>query len=96
MQTKAIIRQQLLPVLADPISKIRVAVAHIISLIASSDWPHAWPNLVDLLLHGLKASDPNLVHGVLRVLSGKFYVDDVISLHLHLFPTIFACILNEI
>lgn len=54
--------------LADPESKIRVVSAYVVSKIAHDDFPEDWPNLFDILLSYLKASNKDSVHGAMHVL----------------------------
>ena len=44
--------------------------AYALSKIASFDFPEDWPNLFDWLVEALNSSNPDLVHGCMRVLSG--------------------------
>lgn len=54
--------------LADPVSKIRVVCAYVVSKIAHEDFPEDWPNLFDILLSYLKSNSAHSVHGAMRVL----------------------------
>eukprot|EP00039_Didymoeca_costata_P008500 m.112850 g.112850 ORF g.112850 m.112850 type:complete len:1029 (-) comp14106_c0_seq1:32-3118(-) len=65
---KAIIRDTLAQVLADPSPKLRCAAAHGIAKIAHYDFPEQWPGLFDGLLQSLGSGSPELVHGAIRVL----------------------------
>lgn len=40
--------------LADEHSKIRTAVGMAIACVADHDWPHAWPQLTELLVNGIR------------------------------------------
>lgn len=55
--------------LTDPDTKIRVASAYAVSKVAHNDWPEDWPNLFNVLLDLIKSSNPNDVHGAMRVLT---------------------------
>ncbi|CAG8628530.1 5148_t:CDS:10, partial [Ambispora leptoticha] len=68
-KTKSIVREMIFNGLSDPISKIRVVSAYVVSRIAQNDWPDAWPNLMNLLISLLKTGSPNHVHGAMRVLT---------------------------
>ena len=45
--------------------------AYAISAIAHWDWPENWSDLFDQLALYLESGEPNVVHGTLRVLTGK-------------------------
>ncbi|KAG0250956.1 hypothetical protein BG011_007955 [Mortierella polycephala] len=45
------------------------AEAFVVSKIAHLDWPDAWPNLLDALMHRLKSGSADEVHGSMRVLA---------------------------
>lgn len=47
------------------------------SRIASFDWPNAWPDLFTILIQALHTMDPNVIHGAMRVFTGKFIHIDV-------------------
>ncbi|RHZ45244.1 hypothetical protein Glove_682g47 [Diversispora epigaea] len=74
-EAKVTIREMAFNGLSDPLSKIRVASASVISKIAHNDWPEHWPNLLDLLLSLSKSGSPDQVHGTMRVLSEFFKCD---------------------
>lgn len=57
--------------LKESISKVRSSVAYAVSAIAHWDWPEEWPELFGILMQALTSSDPNAVHGAMRVLTGK-------------------------
>lgn len=46
--------------------------AYAVSAIARWDWPEQWPDLFDQLVLALGSGEPPLVHGAMRVLSGKW------------------------
>lgn len=70
IQVKMGVRKLLPSGLADTHSKVRSTVAYAISAIAHWDWPENWPDLFDHLMLALASSNPDLVHGSMRVLSG--------------------------
>ena len=43
------------------------------SRIASFDWPNAWPDLFTILIQALHTMDPNVIHGAMRVFTGKLF-----------------------
>ncbi|XP_014226258.1 importin-9 isoform X1 [Trichogramma pretiosum] len=65
---KAKIKELLILGLKEPLSKVRSAVAHAISKIASWDWPENWPELFDILIAHLNENDEHSVHGAMRVM----------------------------
>lgn len=69
-QSKAEIRKILPLGLNESISKVRSSVAYAVSAIAHWDWPEAWPDLFQILMHALTSGDTNAVHGAMRVLAG--------------------------
>jgi len=48
-------------------------VAYAVSAIAAWDWPEAWPDLFQILMHALTSGDTNAVHGAMRVLAGMYH-----------------------
>ncbi|XP_014669041.1 PREDICTED: importin-9-like [Priapulus caudatus] len=68
-QAKAAIRHMIPVGLTESISKVRSSVAYAISAIAHWDWPDAWPELFQQLMHTLTTGDQNAVHGTMRVLT---------------------------
>jgi len=68
-EVKQTVRDLLLRGLTDPDTKIRVASAYAVSKVAHNDWPEDWPNLFNVLLDLIKSSNPNDVHGAMRVLT---------------------------
>ena len=71
-EAKAVIREMLINLLADGHSKIRSMAAYCTSTVAGWDWPEAWPNLFEQLMGGLNSNQPEVIHGVMRVLSGTY------------------------
>ncbi|KAH8119757.1 ARM repeat-containing protein [Phellopilus nigrolimitatus] len=53
--------------LSDPNRKIRSSCAHTLSLIASSDWPEEYPDLLSSLINLLSSSSLDSVHGAMQV-----------------------------
>jgi len=53
-EEKAYVRSLLPQGLADEHSKIRTAVGMAIACVADHDWPHAWPQLTELLVNGIR------------------------------------------
>ena len=41
------------------------------SRIASFDWPNDWPELFTLLIQALHSMNANIIHGAMRVFTGK-------------------------
>lgn len=70
-QIKICVRKLLPAGLSDDHSKVRSTVAYAIAAIARWDWPENWPDLFDQMMTALTSQSPNLVHGVMRVLTGK-------------------------
>ncbi|KAJ3091242.1 Importin 9 [Quaeritorhiza haematococci] len=75
-KVKREVRATILNGLGDPLSKIRAALAYVVSKIAHVDWPESWPDLFDALLNHLKSPDSNYVHGAMCVLV-EFVRDDM-------------------
>ncbi|CAG8527205.1 7772_t:CDS:10, partial [Cetraspora pellucida] len=75
-EVKAIVREIIFNGLSDPLNKIRVASAYVISKIAHNDWPDYWPDLLDLLISLLKTGSPEQVHGAMRVMT-EFVTHDI-------------------
>ncbi|XP_067212892.1 importin-9 isoform X3 [Linepithema humile] len=62
--------KELLPLaLRESVSKVRTAVAYVISAIAHWDWPENWPALFDVLVSCLREESEYAVHGAMRVLT---------------------------
>ena len=70
------IRSALFHALSDTSNKIRSAAANVLSLIANSDWPDHYPDLLDQLLALLSSASPDAVHGAMQVFS-EFVKDDL-------------------
>lgn len=70
-QVKVHVRKLLPSGLADEHSKVRNTVAYAVAAIAHWDWPENWPDLFDQLMLALNSSNPNIVHGTMRVLTGE-------------------------
>ena len=45
--------------------------AYAISAIARWDWPDEWPDLFNQLVQAVASGNPCLVHGAMRVLTGR-------------------------
>lgn len=71
IQAKVAIRRTLPLGLRESISKVRSSVAYAVSAIAHWDWPESWPELFQILMEALASGNPDLVHGAMRVLTGK-------------------------
>ncbi|KAJ3224011.1 hypothetical protein HK099_000388 [Clydaea vesicula] len=73
---KTAVKNSLLPLLADPLSKIRVQTAQVISKIATTDFPESWPNLLeDLIVKNLKNGNQFQIHGSMRCLADLINCD---------------------
>ena len=48
--------------------------AYAISAIARWDWPDEWPDLFNQLVQAVASGDPCLVHGAMRVLTGRVVI----------------------
>ncbi|KDE03266.1 hypothetical protein MVLG_06259 [Microbotryum lychnidis-dioicae p1A1 Lamole] len=76
VEIKAQIRQTIYGGLSDPIRKIRLACAVVVSDIAHSDWPDDWPSLMAQLLQLIgPAASPDAVDGGMRVLNDFVGID---------------------
>lgn len=75
-QVKDKIRTAVFHALSDPATKIRSAAAHVLSLIANSDWPDSYPDLLGNLLVLLSSPSPDTVHGAMQVFT-EFIKDDL-------------------
>ncbi|KAK3819975.1 MAG: armadillo-type protein [Benniella sp.] len=98
-ETKAAVREMVLAGLSDPVNRIRVACAYVISKIAHHDWPEQWTNLLDVLVHHLKNGSADEVHGSMRVLA-EFVNKDITHVQLPLvapvlFPELLRILLSE-
>ncbi|TPX42783.1 hypothetical protein SeMB42_g04991 [Synchytrium endobioticum] len=90
-EIKARIRSGLIQGLTDPVGKIRVAIAHVVSKIAHTDWPENWMTLFDDLMALVKSGQVNQVHGAMRVMT-DFVRDDITDQQ---FPYITPILLPE-
>ncbi|KAG4302203.1 hypothetical protein PCK1_001475 [Pneumocystis canis] len=75
--TKNQIRNILLELISSDSTVIRNAAAHVISKIATIDWPDEWPELFDSILFKLSKGSEIEIHGGLKVL--KELIDDVFT-----------------
>ena len=66
-QAKQMVRKILPNGLYDSNSKIRTSVAYTISTIASTDWPHTWTELFDIIVKCLGGNEDS-IHGAMQVL----------------------------
>ncbi|GAA5887335.1 hypothetical protein JCM6882_002496 [Rhodosporidiobolus microsporus] len=93
-EAKAQIREVLFTGLADPVRKIRLACANIVSLIAQPDWPEDWPTLMDQLLALVRSSSIDAVEGGMRALSDFVSVslteDQLLPVARDMLPTLLA------
>ncbi|EDW96917.1 importin-9 [Drosophila yakuba] len=71
-QAKRTIRNILPNGLYDPNSKIRSSVAHTISTIAATDYPHGWTELFDIIVKCLGGNEDS-IHGAMQVLQDFSY-----------------------
>ncbi|KAH8310718.1 hypothetical protein KR044_002749 [Drosophila immigrans] len=71
-QAKRTIRNILPNGLYDPNSKIRSSVAHTISTIAATDYPHCWAELFDIIVKCLSGNEDS-IHGAMQVLRDFTY-----------------------
>ncbi|SCZ96701.1 BZ3500_MvSof-1268-A1-R1_C083g00450 [Microbotryum saponariae] len=76
VEIKAQIRQTIFGGLSDPIRKLRLACAVVVSDIAHPDWPDDWPSLMTQLLQLIgPAASPDAVDGGMRVLNDFVGID---------------------
>ncbi|GAA5841531.1 hypothetical protein JCM3766R1_003978 [Sporobolomyces carnicolor] len=68
-EIKSQVREVVFAGLSDPIRKIRLACANIVSSVAQPDWPDDWPTLMDQLLALVRSPSIDAVEGGMRVLS---------------------------
>ncbi|CAK5264338.1 unnamed protein product, partial [Mycena citricolor] len=66
-EIKAQIRQVVFSGLSDPDRKIRSLCAHVLSSIASSDWPDEYPDLLPALIGLISSGSSDSVHGSMQV-----------------------------
>ena len=72
-EIKAMIREHIPTALADRSSRVRSAVAYVISTIAELDWPDKWPTLFHTLTEAISSDNACAVHGGMRVLKGTLW-----------------------
>ncbi|KAJ1660201.1 hypothetical protein IWQ61_000846 [Dispira simplex] len=78
--------------LGDAESKVRVGVAYVMAGMAQYDWPEAWPELFDYLLHLLKTGSVHQVQASMHVYTEFFQhdmSDDQLELVTQLLPELF-------
>ncbi|KIJ34652.1 hypothetical protein M422DRAFT_76407 [Sphaerobolus stellatus SS14] len=63
------IRTAVFQALSDPSSKVRSGAANVVSLVANSDWPDEYPDLLNNLLALLSSQNTESVHGAMQVLT---------------------------
>ncbi|KAI9103094.1 armadillo-type protein [Phlyctochytrium arcticum] len=78
---KAEIKAMILPGIKSENKRIRVLIAYVVSRIAHFDWPELWPELLGVLMADIRGSQPNAVHGAMRVLT-EFVRDDLTDQHI--------------
>jgi importin-9 len=69
VEIKTQIREIVFRGLSDPTRKIRTLCAHTLSVIAKSDWPDEYPNLLTSLIALLSSNSSDSVHGAIQVLT---------------------------
>ncbi|KAG9313899.1 armadillo-type protein [Chiua virens] len=69
VEIKAQIRQAVFNGLSDSDRKIRSMSAHVLSSVASCDWPDEYPDLLNGLIQLISSSSSNSVHGAMQVLT---------------------------
>ncbi|SCV67876.1 BQ2448_5487 [Microbotryum intermedium] len=75
-EIKAQIRQTIFGGLSDPVRKMRLACAVVVSDIAHPDWPDDWPSLMAQLLQLIgPAASPDAADGGMRVLNDFVGID---------------------
>ncbi|KAK4699259.1 importin-9, partial [Phenoliferia sp. Uapishka_3] len=74
-QVKEQVRALIFGGLADPVRKVRLACAVVVSDIAHSDWPDEWPSLMSQMLQLVSSSSPLEVEGGMRVLKDFVGID---------------------
>ena len=83
--------------LCDDNSKIRSAVAHAISGIATWEWPENWPTLFPIIVEGVKSGNEFSLDGAIRVLneiSSEVSVDQIFQMIPVVVPEILAILRN--
>ncbi|KAI0964512.1 hypothetical protein AcW1_001317 [Taiwanofungus camphoratus] len=98
-EVKAVIRQTIFQGLSDSHSKIRSLCAQILSVVASSDWPDEWPDLLHSLVGLLSSNSPESVHGAMQVMSelikADFVGDQTLPVLQELLPALLAILVDE-
>ncbi|KAL5519373.1 hypothetical protein ACEPAH_1056 [Sanghuangporus vaninii] len=69
VEFKTQVRGAIFKALSDPNRKIRSSSARTLSLIANSDWPDEYPDLLSSLMDLLSSSSLDSVHGAMQVLN---------------------------
>ncbi|BGP38381.1 hypothetical protein JCM10449v2_002313 [Rhodotorula kratochvilovae] len=94
VEVKAQVREVLFTGLSDPVRKIRLACANIVSLIAQPDWPEDWSTLLDQLLALIRSSSIDAVEGGMRALSDFVSIslteDQLLPVAREMLPTLLA------
>ncbi|GAA6011372.1 hypothetical protein JCM10207_008317 [Rhodosporidiobolus poonsookiae] len=94
VEVKAQVREILFAGLADPVRKIRLACANIVSLIAQPDWPDDWSTLMDQLLALIRSPSIDAVEGGMRALSDFVSIslteDQLLPVARDMLPTLMA------
>ncbi|TDG52237.1 hypothetical protein AWZ03_001518 [Drosophila navojoa] len=94
-QAKRTIRNILPNGLYDPNSKIRSSVAHTISTIAATDYPHCWAELFDIIVKCLGGNEDS-IHGAMQVLQDFTYdVDQIKELGPVVIPEVYRIFDSE-
>ncbi|XP_017119100.1 importin-9 [Drosophila elegans] len=94
-QAKRTIRNILPNGLYDPNSKIRSSVAHTISTIAATDYPHSWAELFDIIVKCLGGNEDS-IHGAMQVLQDFTYdVDQIKELGPVVIPEVYRIFDSE-
>ncbi|KAJ3527044.1 hypothetical protein NM688_g8180 [Phlebia brevispora] len=81
VEIKAEIRKAVFQGLSDRIRKVRTYSSHILSKIASCDWPEEYPDLLSSLMTLLTSGSPDAIHGALQMFS-EFGGDEISEDHL--------------
>ncbi|GAA5855822.1 hypothetical protein JCM8547_000374 [Rhodosporidiobolus lusitaniae] len=93
-EVKSQVREIVFSGLADPVRKIRLACANIVSLIAQPDWPDDWSTLMDQLLALIRSSSIDAVEGGMRALSDFVSIslteDQLLPVARDMLPTLMA------
>lgn len=93
-EVKEQVRQILYGGLTDPVRKIRLACANIVSLVAQPDWPEDWPTLLDQLLALVRSPSIDAVEGGMRALNDFVSItlteDQLLPVAQDMLPTLLA------